>query len=155
MANYVPTTSAINLKKHNKTDTFLVERMVYINKILFAPLTLKYYLKFIPIDEGYTQLRPYLKEYHPNLSSHAGVICRTAKTVLTCLHKQINVKSSRKAFLFKIDELESFLLKCTPLINDNKNISQNILKQGFNLVSGCGAQSVKKSVEASVSNQSL
>jgi len=44
---------------------------------------------------------------------------------------------------------------CKTVLNRDSNASQNILKQGLNLLSGCGTQSVEKHGKASVSNQSL
>jgi hypothetical protein len=110
IANYVLTSSYINEKKNGKLDELLVERMLYINKLVFAPKTLMILLEIstsrIPDDE--TPLKPYIKEKYPNLLKHFPLINLRIKSRLKFRQVDLN-GNGRNTLLFKIDALEKLL----------------------------------------------
>lgn len=138
IVNYVLTTPALNRRKNDKINFELVDRMLYLNRILFAPLALKNYLKSIAQEDGYTQVRIYLKINYRYLLPYSNLISQAAKTILPYLHKHINPKSSQKTFLFEIDKLDAFVKICKLIIDTNKkDVTQAILQAGHAILASC------------------
>lgn len=149
--NYVPISFSLNRRKGCKIDYLLVERMLYINKIYFAPLILKYYLSLHVEEKGYTQLRIYLKHYYHDLLCHSTLICNVAKNNIPFLHKKINKTASRRSFLFKKEALNPFLLKCKTIFDKNDKVTQYELNRWIKMA-GCDKERQDKVYRRAIGN---
>jgi len=111
--NFVLTSSVVNLKKSDKIDETLVERMLYLNKIAYAPKMVALYNRLCPdiyLTIGRSKLKPYLLSGSLyNQQTYPHFLGPTAKR----LDSILLASKGKDRRWFKVEDLDRFFSTAT------------------------------------------